>query len=153
MRVRFDAAPAHAGAAARASLPLAKARAIFNNLRKLSAAADQYYLLNGTTTTAYANLVGPNVFIGSLPSGEDYSTIVFNQKNLVYLVTTAGGVTVALDLSHGGTADESTFYPPKPGDTLATIARRVGKSPQDLAGLNEIPYPPLGPIGDVLRVR
>ncbi|HLP08079.1 MAG TPA: hypothetical protein VK178_07925 [Opitutaceae bacterium] len=54
-------------------------KAILNNLRQLSAAAEQYYLENGTTTATYDNLVGENGYIGELRpvQGEDYRSIVF----------------------------------------------------------------------------
>lgn len=38
-------------------------KAVLNNARQLSAAADHYYLENGVTTVAVANLVGGTNFI------------------------------------------------------------------------------------------
>lgn len=51
--------------------------AIENNLRQLSAAADQYYLETGKDTAAYDDVVGPGKFIESLEpvAGEDYREV------------------------------------------------------------------------------
>jgi type II secretory pathway pseudopilin PulG len=53
--------------------------AVLNNLRQLSAAADQYYLETGFTTATYDNLVGPDKFVKGLNpvAGEDYHSVVF----------------------------------------------------------------------------
>lgn len=70
-------------------------KAILNNLRQLSAAADQYYLENGTYHATLADLVGPTRYVRALNpvDGEDYSRMEFSQgKELT--ITTANGVTV-----------------------------------------------------------
>jgi type IV pilus assembly protein PilA len=56
-------------------------KAVLNNLRMLSAAADQYYLENGKAEATLDDLVGPDKFIKVLQpvAGEDYSTLVFKQ--------------------------------------------------------------------------
>ncbi len=56
-------------------------KAVLNNLRMLSAAADQYYLENGVSTVSLEALVGPNKFIRKLipVAGEDYRQIRFVQ--------------------------------------------------------------------------
>src|SRR5687768_9546193 len=41
-------------------------RAIVNNLRRLAAAADQYYLENGKKSTNYDELVGPDKYVRRL---------------------------------------------------------------------------------------
>ena len=53
--------------------------AITNNLRMLSAAADQYYLEKGVATASYDDLVGPDRYVKALVpvAGEDYHQIVF----------------------------------------------------------------------------
>lgn len=54
-------------------------KAITNNLRQLSAAADQFYLETGKTSATYDDLVGPTKYIRRLNpvAGEDYRTITF----------------------------------------------------------------------------
>jgi type IV pilus assembly protein PilA len=54
-------------------------KAVINNLRQLSAAAEQYYLETGTTSATYDDLVGPTKYIREITSvgGENYRTLVF----------------------------------------------------------------------------
>jgi type IV pilus assembly protein PilA len=56
-------------------------KAVLNNLRQLSAAADQYYLENGKSSATLADLVGPGKYVRALVpvAGENYSTLVFRQ--------------------------------------------------------------------------
>ena len=56
-------------------------KTVLNNLRQLSAAADQYYLENGKSEATLADLVGPDKYVKELHpvAGEDYSTLVFKQ--------------------------------------------------------------------------
>jgi type IV pilus assembly protein PilA len=58
-----------------------QAKAITNNLRMLSAAADQYYLEKGVNTATYDDLVGPDKTVKALVpvAGEDYHQVVFAQ--------------------------------------------------------------------------
>jgi type IV pilus assembly protein PilA len=58
-----------------------QAKAIMNNLRMLSAAADQHYLEKGVTTATYDDLVGPDKYVKAVVSvaGEDYHQLVFAQ--------------------------------------------------------------------------
>jgi hypothetical protein len=58
-----------------------QAKAVTNNLRLLSAAADQYYLEKGVNEATYADLVGPDKTVKSVASvaGEDYRSLVFVQ--------------------------------------------------------------------------
>ena len=56
-------------------------KAVMNNLRQLSAAADQYYLENGVTTVSLNALVGPDKYVRRLQPvmGEDYRQLRFVQ--------------------------------------------------------------------------
>lgn len=51
-------------------------KSITNNIRQLTAAADQYFLEHGTTSVTVANLVGQDSYVKSLDatSGETYPT-------------------------------------------------------------------------------
>jgi type IV pilus assembly protein PilA len=51
-------------------------KAVLNNARQLSSAADQYFLESGVSTAALTDLVGPTQYIKSLTSiaGETYPT-------------------------------------------------------------------------------
>lgn len=65
----------------------AQAAAIQNNLRMLSAAADQYYLEHGVATAAYDDLVGPDKLVKAVTSveGEDYHALDFRKGAYLYL--------------------------------------------------------------------
>jgi type IV pilus assembly protein PilA len=54
-------------------------KAVQNNLRSLSAAADQYYLINGVAAASYDLLVGPDKLVKALVpvAGENYRSVVF----------------------------------------------------------------------------
>jgi type II secretory pathway pseudopilin PulG len=67
-------------------------KAILNNLRQLSAAADQYYLEHGVDTVRYDGLVGPDKYVRHITpvAGEDYESLVFKQ-GLPLKVRTADG--------------------------------------------------------------
>jgi hypothetical protein len=54
-------------------------KAVLNNLRQLSAAADQYYLENNKKTTTYDQLVGPDKYIKAIVpvDGENYRSLRF----------------------------------------------------------------------------
>lgn len=56
-------------------------KTIQNNLRQLSAAAQQYYLETGNTNATYDDLVGPDRAIRALKpvAGENYRSIIFKQ--------------------------------------------------------------------------
>lgn len=56
-------------------------KVVLNNLRQLSAAADQHYLENGVTTARYDDLVGPGKYIKQMNpvGGEDYRLLLFKQ--------------------------------------------------------------------------
>lgn len=73
---------------------------VLNNLRQLSAAADQYYLENGVSETKIELLVGktPDKYIKELKAadGEDYTKVELKQGKPLK-VKTAGGVEVSYD--------------------------------------------------------
>jgi hypothetical protein len=71
-------------------------RAVLNNLRQLAAAADQYYLENGTNETSLDQLVGPDKYIMQLESvdGERYNELKFHLDAGEWKVVTASGVIV-----------------------------------------------------------
>ncbi len=56
-------------------------KAVLNNLRQLSAAADQYYLENGKRTATYNDLVGPDKYVRTITpvAGENYRALRFEQ--------------------------------------------------------------------------
>ncbi|HEY1107614.1 MAG TPA: hypothetical protein VGE76_03240 [Opitutaceae bacterium] len=56
-------------------------RAVINNLRQLSAAADQYFLENGKFTATYNDLVGPTKYVKAITpvAGENYRALRFEQ--------------------------------------------------------------------------
>lgn len=76
---------------------------VLNNLRQLSAAAEQYYLENGVATVSFAQLVGegPNHFIKKLEAvdGEDYTKLdlksaVAGPESAEWVIRTRQGVEV-----------------------------------------------------------
>jgi hypothetical protein len=56
-------------------------KAVVNNLRQLSAAADQFYLETNKTSATYADLVGPDKYIRQINpvAGENYTGIIFKR--------------------------------------------------------------------------
>lgn len=72
-------------------------KAITNNLRQIASAADQYFLENGVETVALTALVGPTLYVKSLPpvAGETYPATIAAGTDIT--VTTAGGVVVTTD--------------------------------------------------------
>ena len=70
-------------------------KAVLNNVRQLSAAADQYYLENGVSTVAQASLVGPTAYVKALntAAGETYPTN-FTQGVTVTVTGVAGVRTI-----------------------------------------------------------
>lgn len=69
---------------------------VLNNLRQLTAAADQHFLENGTTKATYDQLVGPDKYIKQLEpiDGEDYAKLDLNQANSELKIVTASGIIV-----------------------------------------------------------
>jgi type IV pilus assembly protein PilA len=74
-------------------------KTIFNNLRQLSSAAQQYFLEHGVSTAAYSSLVGPNLYINTIATvaGETYPA-VYNQTD-ASIVATGSNVTGKPDIS------------------------------------------------------
>jgi type IV pilus assembly protein PilA len=69
-----------------------QAKAVTNNLRMLSAAADQFYLEKGVTTATYDDLVGPDKFVKAVVpvAGEDYHQLVFSQGRRLHVALPDG---------------------------------------------------------------
>jgi hypothetical protein len=71
-------------------------KAVLNNLRQISAAADQYYLEHGGNTVPLAELVGPTKYIKQLNpvDGESYAGMQL-KSGVPVSVTTAQGISVS----------------------------------------------------------
>jgi type IV pilus assembly protein PilA len=69
-------------------------KAILNNLRQLSAAADQYYLEHGVDSASFDKLVGPNAYVRRITpvAGEKYETLTFKQGVQLVVRTVDGRV-------------------------------------------------------------
>jgi len=82
----------------KSDLPAPQRRRILDNLRRLGAAADQFYLENGVTRATYDQLVGPEKYLHQIVpvDGEDYRTIDFEQGKL-FEVHTIHGLTITYD--------------------------------------------------------
>ncbi len=78
-------------------------KAVLNNLRQLSAAADQYYLENGVTTATYDQLVGPTRYVKAVQpvAGENYRALRFVQGQPVR-VRMANGRTIQYPMTPPG---------------------------------------------------
>jgi type IV pilus assembly protein PilA len=70
-------------------------KAVLNNARQLSAAADQYYLENGVSTVALTNLVGSDKYVKAINTvaGETYPTN-YTQGITITIDAIAGARTV-----------------------------------------------------------
>ena len=70
-------------------------KAVLNNARQLSAAADQYFLENGVSTVASNNLVGSDKYVKAINTvaGETYPTN-FTQGITITISGVAGSRTV-----------------------------------------------------------
>ena len=68
-------------------------KAMLNNARMLSSAADQYYLENGKTVAAYSDIVGPDKYVKSVfvVMGEKYPQ-TFQQEQPIDIVKPDGTV-------------------------------------------------------------
>jgi type IV pilus assembly protein PilA len=67
-------------------------KTIQNNLRQLSAAAQQYYLETSNTNATYDDLVGPDRYIKALKpvAGENYRSIIFKQGSPIRITLPDG---------------------------------------------------------------
>ncbi|MDP1581321.1 MAG: hypothetical protein Q8M02_13685 [Candidatus Didemnitutus sp.] len=76
-------------------------KAILNNLRQLSAAADQFFLEHGVHKVTLEQLVGPEPekFIKQLTpvDGEDYRKLDLSQNAKSWKITSESGITVTYD--------------------------------------------------------
>ena len=139
-------------------LTAAQAAAIFTNLQRLWALADQYYLATKKTQATYAELVGPGWTYGGQTTvksiaGEDYAGLTFDQEKPYFSVTTASGQAVTLDQLHRGAANESSFHSLQPGDTGAKVAKIYGLTLAELSARNAgVNFSRLR-VGQLLRVR
>src|SRR5687767_11698822 len=70
-------------------------KAVLNNARQLSAAADQYYLENGVSTVTSSNLVGSDKYVKAINTvaGETYPTN-YTQGITITIEAIAGARTV-----------------------------------------------------------
>jgi LysM repeat protein len=147
-----DAATALDPAATPAKISNETARIIFNNLKQLAAAADYFYSQTGNGVASTSDLVGPNKYLTELKplAGEDYTGLHFSKdaKSFQLSVKTSSGETVTYD----STGDASSFYTVRPGDTIASIAKKTGAPVPQLIQLNEIDPTRLR-IGDSLRTK
>jgi type IV pilus assembly protein PilA len=71
-----------------------KAVAIRNNLRRLSAAADQFYLENGKAEASYSDIVGDGKYIDKITpiDGEQYELIKFKQGEIIFVKRSSGEI-------------------------------------------------------------
>lgn len=74
-------------------------KAMLNNLRQLAAAADQYFLENGTNTVKLDQIVGPEKYIKKLSpvDGEDYGKLDLTQSVKSWKIVSESGITVSYD--------------------------------------------------------
>ena len=160
LRLRLNASqisdvPADASAAAptagTAKISYETARKIFNNLRQIAAASDQYYLENGKNTVTLDELIGPTKYIKQLnpEAGENYGALKLSAGNELFSVMTASGERITWD----GGGKGSSFYSVRPGDTLVQIAQKTGSTLVQLIDLNGIDNPTSVKVGQMLRVK
>jgi hypothetical protein len=67
-------------------------KAMLNNLRQLSAAADQYFLENGVKKVDASQLIGPNTYIKAIKpvAGETYTGFSIEQGKPIRIKTASG---------------------------------------------------------------
>ena len=74
-------------------------KAVLNNMRQLAAAADQYFLENGTITVVIANLVGSSNYIKTLNTVADESyPATYTQATAITVTGIAGARTLTYGL-------------------------------------------------------
>ena len=70
-------------------------KAVLNNMRQLGAAADQYFLENGTSTAAIADLIGSSAYVKALNTvANEAYPLNFTQGNPVIVSGIAGARTL-----------------------------------------------------------
>lgn len=91
-RIKLRQSRIASGGAPAAELPPQVQRSILNNLRQLSAAADQYFLENGKSTATYDDLVGTTKYVKvmQIQAGENYRAIEFAQGKTMRVTTSSG---------------------------------------------------------------
>jgi len=74
-------------------------KAVLNNARQLSAAADQYMMENGVSSVSYGNLVGPTSYVKTfnLVANETYPA-GFTQGMTITVLGVAGSRTITYGL-------------------------------------------------------
>jgi hypothetical protein len=95
-RVRLNSSKVQTGKALDPAVVEQQKKALLNNLRMLGAAADQYFLENGTNHATYADLVGPTLYVKAIVpvDGEDYTQMQFHQ-GVAITVTTPSGISIS----------------------------------------------------------
>ena len=130
--------------------------AIRNNLRQLALAARQHQLETGSALATYADLVGPDKPVKQLTpvDGEDYTGLIFGPSATNLSVTTAKGITVAIDtapalstLGHVAAASA----PAAPTDSAAATSNAVPVAPASPESAT--PLTPTGPVTATHVVR
>ncbi len=70
-------------------------KAVLNNMRQLGAAADQYFLENGTSTAALGSLIGSSAYVKALNTvANEAYPLNFTQGNPVIVSGIAGARTL-----------------------------------------------------------
>ena len=66
-------------------------KAVLNNMRQLGAAADQYFLENGTSTADLTNLIGSSAYVKALNTvANEAYPLTFTQGNAIIVSGIAG---------------------------------------------------------------
>ena len=74
-------------------------KAVLNNMRQLAAAADQYFLVYGTSTAVIADLVGSSAYIKTLNTVADESYPAnYTQATAITVTGIAGARTITYGL-------------------------------------------------------
>jgi type IV pilus assembly protein PilA len=77
----------------------AQDKAILNNMRQLAAAADQYFLVNGTSTAVIGALVGSSAYVKTLNTVADESYPAdYTQATAITVTGIAGSRTLTYGL-------------------------------------------------------
>jgi len=77
----------------------AQDKAVLNNMRQLAAAADQYFLVNGTGTAVIADLVGSSAYVKTLNTVADENyPAAYTQATAITVTGIAGARTLTYGL-------------------------------------------------------
>jgi type IV pilus assembly protein PilA len=66
-------------------------KAVLNNARQLSSAADQYFMESGVSTVALTDLIGPTTYIKALNSAASESYPSFYTQGTTITITSVAG--------------------------------------------------------------